>query len=144
MQATSKKNLRNEVIIGPDWESYQWAESVANEAGADVSVLKKERFSSRLVRVKMIRPVAIEGKTAVIVDDIISTGHTIIEAAKKAMKMGAKSVVAVAVHGLFAEGALEKIKKAGIREVITTNTIIQKTSRIDISSLIFEELAKDR
>ncbi len=134
-----QKHFKNEIIIGPDWESYQWAESIAKQINVHATVLKKTRFSSRHVSVKMIKPIPIKGMN----DDIISTGHTIIEAAKSAKKLGAKSVSAIAVHGLFAENAIEKLNKAGIKNVITTNCIEHKTNKIDVTPLLLDELKKE-
>ena len=139
-----KKKIKDPVIIGPDWESYQWAEVVAKIVGSEVSCFEKKRFSSTHVEEKMIKKVTIKNKNVVIVDDIISTGHTIAEAAKKVKKMGAKSVTAIGVHGLFVKNAIERMKKAGVSEVITTNCINHKTNKIDISPLIYEELKKEK
>lgn len=139
-----KKHFKNEVIIGPDWESYQWAEHIAQKIHVLATVLKKTRFSSRKVQVKMTKPIEIKGKNVVIVDDIISTGHTIIEAAKKAKKLKAKSITAICVHGLFVENAIQKLKRAGINKIISTNTIEHKTNKIDVSSLIIKELMKEK
>ncbi len=140
-----KKNIKNDlVIIGPDWESFQWAERIAKKIGAPVSVFEKERHTSRKVSVKMIKPIDLKGKHVIIVDDIISTGHTVIQAAKLAYQQGAKEVSTIAVHGLFVEGALQKLKKAGLKHIITTNCIEHITNKIDVSSLIVEELKKEK
>ncbi len=139
-----KKHFKNEIIIGPDWESYQWAEQIAKKIDVHATVLKKERFSSRHVEVKMIKPIEIKGKNVVIVDDIISTGNTMIKAAKAAMKLGARSVSAIGVHGLFVENGYEKMKKAGFNKIVTTNCIGHKTNGIDISSLLVEELRGEK
>ena len=136
-----KKKIKNPVIIGPDWESYQWAEVIAKHVGCGSTCLSKKRFSSRRVTSKMVKDIEIKGKNVVIVDDIISTGHTVIEAAKMAKKQGAKSVTAIAVHGLFAENAISKMKKH-VNHIYTTNTIENKTNKIDIMPLILEELKK--
>jgi ribose-phosphate pyrophosphokinase len=138
-----KKHFKNEIIIGPDWESYQWAEDIAKQVNVHATVLKKTRFSSRHVSVKMIKPIPIKGKNVVIVDDIISTGHTVIEAAKSARKLGAKSVSVIGVHGLFVENAIEKLNKAGIKKIITTNCIEHKTNKIDVTHLLLEQLKSE-
>ncbi len=137
-----KHNLSKVVILGPDWESYQWAETVAKQIGAEASVLEKTRLSSRNVTSKMIHPIPLKGKNVVIVDDIISTGHTIAEAAKKARRMGAKSITAIGVHGIFCEDALLKMKKAGVTKVVTTNCIEHATNEIDVTHLLSKELQK--
>tara|TARA_Y100000310_G_scaffold78020_1_gene74613 strand:- start:20044 stop:20916 length:873 start_codon:yes stop_codon:yes gene_type:complete len=134
-----KKNIKNPAIIGPDWESFQWAESIAKQVGCEVTCFKKTRYSSRHVASKMIKPIQIKGKNIIIVDDIISTGHTILEAAKTAKKLGAKSITAICIHGLFMEGAVEKLQKKGIK-VISTNTVEHATNKIDVSELISEAL----
>lgn len=139
-----KKHFKNEIIIGPDWESFQWAENIAKYVDVQATVLKKTRFTSRKVKVKMIKPIPIKGKNVVIVDDIISTGHTIAEAAKQARRMGAKSVAAIGVHGLFVEHGIEKLRRAGVSKIITTNCIEHKTNKIDVSPIILKELQKER
>ncbi len=138
-----RKHYRNAVIIGPDWESYQWAESIAKEIKVEATVLRKTRFSSRHVQEKMVQPIPIQGKDVIIVDDIISTGHTIAEAAKQARKMGAKTITAIGVHGLFVEDGIKKLIQAGVHKVITTNCIEHPTNKIDISGLLVEELRKE-
>jgi ribose-phosphate pyrophosphokinase len=137
-----QKNFKNEVIIGPDWESYQWAQRIAKRISVMSTVLRKVRLSSRKVESKMVNPIEIKNKNVIIVDDIISTGHTIMEAAKKAKKLKAKSITAICIHGLFVEGAIKKMKAKGVKQIICTNTIEKPQSKIDITSLLAEELKK--
>lgn len=134
-----KKNIKNAIIVGPDSESYQWAEAIADKINLNAVVLKKKRYSSRKVRIKVKEDVEFKNKNAVIVDDIISTGHTMIEPIKQIKKMGAKKVYCIGVHGLFVENALKKLKKIGAK-VITTNTIPNSVDKIDISKAIVKEL----
>lgn len=139
-----KKGTKDRVIIGPDWESFQWAEKIATKIGAPVTVFEKKRSSSRKVSEKMIKPIPLKGKHVIIVDDIISTGHTVIEAAKLAYTQGAKDVSTIAVHGLFVEDAISKLKKAGVRQIVTTNCIEHATNKIDVAPLLVTELRKNR
>ncbi len=138
-----KTHVKNEVIIGPDGESFQWADDIARHIHVQATVLKKTRYSSRHVQVKMIKPISLRGKNVVIVDDIISTGHTIAEAAKQARAMGAKSITAIGVHGLLVEKAMAKLRRAGVNKIITTNCIQHPTNRIDITPLLAKELKKE-
>jgi ribose-phosphate pyrophosphokinase len=135
------KKIKNVVIIGPDWESYQWAEAIAKRIGVSCTVLEKKRFSSRHVHVRMKNKIDVKGKNVVIVDDIISTGNTIMQAAKKAKKLGAKKVIAIGVHGLFVEKGYEKLKKLGVK-VVTTNTVKHKSNKIDVGGLVASTLNK--
>ncbi len=139
-----KKHFNHPVIIGPDWESYQWAEEIAKEVGTQVTVLEKTRFSSRHVTSKMIHPVLLKDREVIIIDDILSTGHTICEGAKNAYAAGAHRVGAVVVHGLFVEDAIHKLKKAHVNDMISTNTIEHPTNRIDVTPLLVEELKRLR
>lgn len=135
-----KKNLKSSLIIGPDSESYQWAEEIAKYVKSHAIILKKVRFTSKKVKIKVKNNLSLKNKDVVIVDDIISTGHTMIEAAKQAKKLKAKNVYCIAVHGLNIENAFIKLKKLGVKKIVTTNTIASKNGLIDITQLIAKEL----
>ena len=137
----SKKFLeKNTVIIGPDIESSQWASKIADQIGFESSIFLKKRFGSRNVKIKVVKELDWKGKNVVIVDDIISSGHTMIEAVKTVRKRKAKAVHCICVHGIFAENAFEKIKKAGAKSIISCNTIAHKSNKIDLSKIIAKEL----
>ena len=135
-----KKHIKNPLIVGPDWESYKWAQRVAEQLNYPFAILNKKRLSGRKVRISISKKISINNKNVVFVDDIISTGHTILEAAKKLRKLGAKKFYCIAVHGVFVENALEKLRKANIK-VLTTNTIPTKVSKIDVSELVAGSLS---
>ena len=130
-----KKKVRNPLIIGPDWESYKWARRIAEKIGCDFAIMEKERYSARNVRVKLNKKIDIKSKNLVFIDDMISTGHTLLEAIKAMRKLGAKKVTCFAVHGILVENALNKLRKAGAT-VITTNTIPNPAAKIDIAGVI--------
>lgn len=134
-----KKHIKNPVIIGPDEESHKWARSVADIIGVESRILKKKRYSSYHVEVKLNKKIGLRNKNAVIVDDIVSTGQTILETAKLLRKLGAKDIYCICVHGIFVDGALKKLNKAKIK-VISTNTIPNKVAKIDVSGVISQEL----
>ena len=137
-----KNNIKNALIIGPDWESYKWAEKTADLIGCDSAIMEKERYSGRKVEVKLTskdKDLDIKGKNIVLVDDMISTGNTILKTVQLLKKLGAKKFTCLTVHGIFVENALKKLTKAGIK-VISTNTIPNRTSKIDISGLICKSL----
>lgn len=135
------KKFKNFAIIGPDWESYQWAEKISKETGAKNTIFEKNRHSTRNVDVKMINKIDLKGINVIIVDDIISTGNTMIKAAITAKKLGAKTITAIGVHGLFVENAMKKMKKH-FDNIYSCNTIIHETNQIDISDIIIKELSK--
>ena len=137
-----KNHIKNPIIIGPDEESYKWARSVAEMINAESRILEKKRYSSYHVEVKLNKKIDLKNKNAVIVDDIVSTGHTIMEAAKLLRKSGAKNIYCICVHGIFANGSLKKLTKVKIK-VISTNTIPNKVAKIDVSGVVSMSIKKD-
>jgi len=130
-----KHHLKNPMVIGPDAESYQWADKIAEELHSHAIVLKKKRYNARHVAIKLKDNISLKGRDVVIVDDIISTGHTMMEAVKQAKKHGAKKIYCICVHGLYALNADKKLKKMGVT-LISTNTVPNPTTRIDVAELI--------
>lgn len=137
-----KKNIKNPVVIGPDEESYKWAKNVAEILDIESAILKKKRYSSYHVEVKLNKKVNLKNKNAVVIDDIISTGHTILETAKILRKSGARKIYCICVHGIFVNNALNKLRKAKIN-VVSTNTIPSEVAKIDVSGVIASSLRSE-
>lgn len=83
-----KANIEKPLIIGPDSESEQWVAAVASDAAAPYCVLEKVRHGDRDVRITLRNLEAWQGRTAVLVDDIISSGRTMIEAVRLLAEIG--------------------------------------------------------
>ncbi len=131
-----KKNLKGDFeLVGPDAESKQWDKNIALLLGKKSVILQKTRFSSENVSIKSK---SIKNKNILIIDDIISTGHTILETIKIAKKQKAKNITVIGIHGLLLHDIGRKIAK--VANLITSNTIQNKYSKIDISSLIAETI----
>ncbi len=128
-----RTNIDAPVLIGPDAESEQWVSAVARIAGAPHLVLEKVRRGDRDVTVSIPDPVALRGRTPVLVDDIISTGRTMIAAVRHLMAQGLNLPVCIGVHAIFAEDAREALRAAGAARIITTNTIPNGTGIIDVT-----------
>lgn len=129
-----KANI-NPQIIGPDSESEQWVSVVANDVGAPFCVLEKVRHGDRDVQISLKDIDQWKGRTAVLVDDIISSGRTMIEAVRLLKSRGWTSPVCIAVHGLFADNSDALLVEAGAR-VVTTNSVGHATNEIDIARLL--------
>ncbi|MDU6673633.1 MAG: phosphoribosyltransferase family protein, partial [Bradyrhizobium sp.] len=130
-----KANIEKPLIIGPDSESEQWVAAVASDAAAPYCVLEKVRHGDRDVRITLRNLEAWQGRTAVLVDDIISSGRTMIEAVRLLAGQGWPPPVCIAVHGLFADHSDELLVGAGAR-VVTTNSVGTGRSEIDIGPLL--------
>jgi ribose-phosphate pyrophosphokinase len=131
-----KSNLPDVVLIGPDSESAQWVEAVAATAGAPSIVLEKTRRGDRDVSVSNPQAEKWEGRTPVLVDDIISTAHTMIETVKRLQDEGFNAPICIGVHGIFADSAFEELKAAGAGSILTCNTIPHQSNQIDLAPLI--------
>ncbi len=130
------RNVDAPLIIGPDEESAQWAESVAQRANAPVLVLRKTRLGDQAVRVHLPDLAAWPNHTPVLVDDIISTGRTLLSAVEQLRRAGTPAPVCVAVHGLCAGNALPSLLAAGATRVVCTNSIAHGGTPIDLTSLM--------
>lgn len=128
------------VLIGPDNESAQWVGPVARALKAPLLVLSKQRRGDREVEISLPDAGALAGRTPVLVDDIVSSGHTLQESLAALRRAGARPAVCIAVHGLFAENAEERLLHAGAARVVSTNTVAHATNAIDISPALLPAL----
>jgi ribose-phosphate pyrophosphokinase len=120
-------NLPNPVVVSPDTGGVGRANRFRERIGAGLAIIAKQRPEPDTAEVlEMVGEV--EDKTAIIVDDMISTGGTLIEATQALIERGARKVYACATHGIFAADALESIARSDLVETIITNTIPQSTT----------------
>ncbi len=131
-----KENIQNPVLIGPDAESEQWVSKVAFIANAPFTILTKVRLGDNNVEVSISDVSRYQGHTPVLVDDIISTAHTMMETIRHINKAGMQAPTCIGVHGIFAGNAFEALKESGAGAIITCNTIPHATNRIDVSHLL--------
>jgi ribose-phosphate pyrophosphokinase len=132
------KHIQSPLLVGPDAESEQWVGAVAGRLGAPSVVLTKTRLNDREVRVSIADVNAWRDRTPVLVDDVISTGGTMIETSRAMVKAGLPGPVCVAVHGIFVGGAYDELIAAGCRRVVTCNTVSNPTAEIDATALLAE------
>ena len=133
-----RNNIPNALLVGPDSESEQWVSIVAKEAHAPFVVLQKIRHGDNDVEVSVPQVDQYKSHTPVLVDDIISTARTMIETLGHLKRAGMKSPVCVGVHGIFAGEAFMELLQAGADRVVTTNSIIHASNRIEIAELLLK------
>jgi ribose-phosphate pyrophosphokinase len=115
-------NLRNPVVVSPDAGGVGRANSFRERISAGLAIIAKQRPQPDVAEVlEMVGDV--DQRTAIIVDDMISTGGTLAEAARALRDRGALDVYACATHGIFAGGALGTIGTSSLVETIVTNTV---------------------
>jgi len=129
-------HVRDPLVIGPDAESVQWVSAVARTAACPHIVLKKVRHGDRDVEVFLPDVAEFRGRTPVIVDDIISTAHTMSAASSQLRKANFAAPVCIGVHALFCGDALRSLHDAGVTRIVTCNTIAHSTNAIDVWPLM--------
>ncbi len=128
------------IMIAPDKGSMERVEVAAKTANCEWDYLEKTRIDATTVEIAP-KNLDVAGRDVVIVDDIISTGGTVIEASKRLRELGARSVSAVCVHAVLAGFAAIKLFNAGIKDIISTDTIECAFSRISVAHIIASEIA---
>ena len=110
------------VIIAPDAGRVKLTRNFARKIGAPYALLEKERPAQGVAEIGTVIG-EVDGKVAVIVDDIIGTGGTLVAAAETVMDEGASAVYAVATHGLFAGNAFETLTASPLAGIVVTDTV---------------------
>jgi ribose-phosphate pyrophosphokinase len=128
-------------LVGPDAESRPWVEAIARAARARCVIARKQRRGDREVAVRV--PPVPAGIRAVIVDDIASSGATIAATARALRRAGAGVVDAVVVHAIFAPGARRRMREAGVRRVVSCDTIPHPTNAIPLAALLAQAIAAE-
>jgi ribose-phosphate pyrophosphokinase len=109
-------------ILSPDVGSVPMAQSFAKHLGVGFALIDKRRMAPNKAEVMHLIG-DLDGKQVIIMDDMIDTGGTIVNACREALENGAESVIAVATHGIFSGDASKKFSESGLEKVIVTNTI---------------------
>lgn len=133
-------NLHRPGIFGPDAESHPLISSISEKLNVPYFNAKKIRLDDNQVILSLP---TIEGSFsfAVIIDDIISTGGTVIQLIKFLQQTITQPIVVIAVHPLFANDAYNKIISCGIRELVSCNSIPHLSNKIDLSPLILNSIS---
>jgi ribose-phosphate pyrophosphokinase len=154
-----KEKTDNPIIVGPDKGALNFAEEIADILNCESTYLQKTRISPEKVETKIVKMrydfntddpefknkkqnvdiSTVEGKEAVIIDDIISTGGTIVNAINILKDHGAKTIDVCCVHPVLVNDAILKLYSAGIRNLAGTNTIKSEVSEISLAT----EIAKN-
>ena len=133
--------LTNPLVIGPDAEAEQWAKLAAESLNAEYDVFEKKRLGDSKVEIRP-RKSSAKDRDVLIVDDIISTGGTIIEASKILFSQGARRVEVACTHPILASEALSRILAIGVANVVGTDTVPCPISYVSVAPLIADNVRK--
>ena len=127
------------LVLAPDSGALQLAEGVSKGLGADCNHLEKNRLEPCKVETKS-KNVNAKGRDVIIVDDMIDSGGTIVEALKILKDQGAGDIYVSCVHPLFTGNVMGRLFSSGAVDIVATNTINSQVSFVTVSSLIIEAL----
>ena len=143
-----KKKIKNLVVVSPDVGGLKMARAYSKVLNASLAIVDKRREDERRTQVMHIIG-EVEGRNAFLVDDLISTGGSLVEAAQALKREGALEVYAAVVHPVLAENAVKRIKNSVIKELIVTNSIpiprakqISRIKILSVAKLLAEAIAR--
>ena len=128
------------LLVGPDAESAQWVASAASSRGWDHGVCQKQRHGDREVQLQPPADLNPAGRAVVLMDDVASSGQTLIEATRLLLNAGAASVDVAVTHALFAGDSLERLKAAGARHIWSTDCIPHESNAVSIVPAVAQAL----
>jgi len=135
-----RKGFAKAFALAPDMGAIYIAEEAKNVLGGECGYLEKhrDRYTGQISVEK--KTFNVKGKTVIIFDDIISTGGTIIAAAKILKELGAEKVFAACAHPLLIGDAEKRILDAGVEEIIGTDSVPSQVSKVSLAPLIAKQL----
>jgi ribose-phosphate pyrophosphokinase len=129
------KAVPGALLLAPDEEAGQWVRRAAEASGLDHAVCLKQRRGDRDVSVAL-QGAPVAGRAVVLLDDVASTGRTLLSAAESAFAAGAASVDAAVTHALFVGDALEVLRAAGVRHVWSSDAVPHGSNAVSIVPLV--------
>lgn len=142
-------DVKNVMIVSPDVGGVVRARNVAGRIGANLAIVDKRRPRAGVSEVMNIIG-DVSGQACILIDDIVDSGGTLVNAAEALLKAGAKEVSAYITHGVLSEGASERIAASKLKELVVTDSIQDTDAtkqapnirRITIAPLIGEAIAR--
>lgn len=142
------KNLQDAVVVSPDLGGVTRARDMAERIGASIAIIDKRRPEPNVAEIMNIIG-NVEGKTVVMIDDIIDTAGTIVQGASALMERGAKEIYTCCTHPVLSGPAIERLKASPIKEIVVTNTIpvspekeFEKIKTLSVAPLLGEAIIR--
>ena len=149
LEDLNKQDYQDVVIVSPDVGGVVRARACAKILGSDLAIIDKRRPKPNVSEVMNIIG-DVDGRTCVIIDDIVDTANTLSEAAVALKKHGAKKVVAYATHPIFSGSAIDLINKSQLDEIVITDTITlsqdaknsKKIRQVSVAEILAETIKR--
>ncbi|MFL2997796.1 MAG: ribose-phosphate diphosphokinase [Candidatus Neomarinimicrobiota bacterium] len=143
-----KLNPETSVVLAPDMGSVKMSQGYAKNLGINFAITDKRRYAPNKTQVSHLIG-ELDNRDVLIIDDMIDTAGTLVNAAKAAFEKGARSVIAIATHGVLSGEALERLEKSQIKKIIITDTIemskekiIDKIKIVSVSKIFSEAVSR--
>ena len=138
-------NIDNTIVLGPDRESQAFVDNFCKNFSAKKIVFEKKRdIKTGKISFVWNEDCDFAGKDVIIVDDIVSTGKTILEAADIVKKLKAKTISFAFIHSIFSDRVVEQLNKINPERIIFTNTLENSSFSVDIIKSIAEYLLENK
>ena len=137
------KKRQVDLVVAPDRGARERAESAAAALGVDCDHLEKRRLDAYTVEITPSKA-DVKGRRIAVVDDVISTGGTVIKAREQLLSQGAVDVTAVCTHGLFALFNRDRIPLLAELDVATTDAIENEFAKVSVGGVIAEAILKKK
>lgn len=131
------------VVVGPDEESRSWVPDIAGRLGLAYSVARKIRKTDQSVQITLSDPSLFFERPALVIDDIVSSGGTLIACGEALTAAGASSIQAIVVHALFPPPLMPLFGRAGIRSIRSTNSVQHPTNTVSLNNLLCHALRNE-
>jgi ribose-phosphate pyrophosphokinase len=133
----NKKTIENSIIVSPDKGGTKRAKKIAELLKLQILCLKKTRDrETGLVSIEEKLGLVVEGMDAILIDDMISTGGSIVKACRVLKKHKIRNIIVLCTHAILLDNALEKIMNTGVKEIISTNSIPNNCSKVDLAPIL--------
>jgi ribose-phosphate pyrophosphokinase len=134
--------IADPLVVGPDAESQPWVEALCAPLGLDSIVGRKHRRGDCAVELALPDAARAAGRTAVLVDDLVSSGATLAAAARRLLDAGAVRVEALATHCLASPADLERLRRAGVAAIRSTDSVPGPTATLSLAELLAAEIRR--
>jgi ribose-phosphate pyrophosphokinase len=132
--------LPGALVVGPDMEAKPWVAALAHLVAGEVFTFAKVRYGDREVNLGAGPGSVVAGRHVVIVDDICSTGATLEAAAQTLRSLGAATIDVVVAHALFDAASAARLRQAGIRKLLSTDSCPHPTNAAPLAGLLAQAL----
>jgi len=131
------KNIENSIIVSPDEGGKIRAKKIADLLNLKMLCLKKTRDrQTGLISIEEKLEFVVKGMDAILIDDMISTGDSIVKACEVLKKNKIRKVTVLCTHAILLDNAKERITKSGVQEIISTNSIPNTCTKVDLGPLL--------